>query len=195
MRIDETISGVKADLAIKIFGDDFRTLDALGQQVLRAVSTVRGAADAQMEITSGVAELSVRVDRAALARYGLNVTDVEEAVASGGSGRCDFRSDRRPETLHRGASPAGPLPHRSRRDAQDPAARARRRTGPLEQVARVEVRARPGNDQSRRGPAAHCRDVQCARPRSGKLCRRSSLENRTRRQAAARLFHRVWRAI
>ena len=86
MRIDETISGVKADLAIKIFGDDFHTLDTLGQQALRVVSTVRGAADAQMEITSGVAELSVNVDRAALARYGLNVTDVEEAVAAGGSG-------------------------------------------------------------------------------------------------------------
>ena len=86
MRIDETISGVKADLAIKIFGDDFRTLDALGQQALRVVSAVRGAADAQMEVTSGVAELSVTVDRAALARYGLNVTDVEEAVAAGGSG-------------------------------------------------------------------------------------------------------------
>ncbi len=86
MRIDETISGVKADLAIKVFGDDFRTLDALGQQVLRQVSTVRGAADPQMEITSGVAELSIRVDRAALARYALNVTDVEEAVSSGGSG-------------------------------------------------------------------------------------------------------------
>jgi len=86
MRIDETISGVKADLAIKVFGDDFRTLDTLGQQALRIVSTVRGAADAQMEITSGVAELSVRVNRAALARYGLNVTDVEEAVAAGGSG-------------------------------------------------------------------------------------------------------------
>ena len=86
MRIDETISGVKADLAIKVFGDDFRRLDAIGQQVLRAVATVRGAADEQMEITSGVAELSVRVDRAALARYGLNVSDVEEAVASGGSG-------------------------------------------------------------------------------------------------------------
>jgi len=86
MRIDETISGVKADLAIKVFGDDFRRLDAIGQQVLRAVAAVRGAADEQMEITSGVAELSVRVDRAALARYGLNVSDVEEAVASGGSG-------------------------------------------------------------------------------------------------------------
>jgi cobalt-zinc-cadmium resistance protein CzcA len=86
MRIDETISGVKADLAIKVFGEDFRELDVLGQQVLRAVSSVRGAADAQMEVTSGVAELSVRVDRSALARYGLNVTDVEEAVSSGGSG-------------------------------------------------------------------------------------------------------------
>jgi cobalt-zinc-cadmium resistance protein CzcA len=86
MRIDETISGVKADLAIKVFGDDFRTLDALGQQVLRSVSAVRGAADAQMEVTSGVAELSIRVDRPALARYGLNVSDVEEAVAAGASG-------------------------------------------------------------------------------------------------------------
>jgi cobalt-zinc-cadmium resistance protein CzcA len=86
MRIDETISGVKADLAIKVFGEDFTKLDAIGQQVLHSVSSVRGAAEAQMEITSGVAELSVVVDRDALARYGLNVTDVEQAVSSGGSG-------------------------------------------------------------------------------------------------------------
>jgi cobalt-zinc-cadmium resistance protein CzcA len=86
MRIDETISGVKADLAIKVFGNDFQALDRIGEQVLRAVSTVRGAADAQMEVTSGVAELSVAVDRSALARYGLNVTDIEQATASGGSG-------------------------------------------------------------------------------------------------------------
>src|SRR5262249_46914003 len=86
MRMDETVSGVKADLAVKVFGDDFATLDTLGQQVLRANSGVQGAADAQVLITSGVAELSVGVDRAALARYGLNVTDVEEAVSAGGSG-------------------------------------------------------------------------------------------------------------
>jgi heavy metal efflux system protein len=86
MRLDETVSGVKADLAVKIFGDDFKTLDALGRQVLRSVSQVRGAADEQMEITSGVAELSVAVNRSALARYGLNVTDVEEAVEAGASG-------------------------------------------------------------------------------------------------------------
>src|ERR1700730_8772379 len=86
MRIDETVSGVKADLAIKIFGDDFNTLNRLGRQVLRSIARVRGAANPQLEITSGVAELSVRVDRAALARYGLNVTDVQQAVAAGGSG-------------------------------------------------------------------------------------------------------------
>ena len=86
MRMDETVSGVKADLAIKIFGDDFRTLDTLSEQVFRSMSSVRGAADAQKLVTSGVAELSIRVDRAALARYGLNVTDVEEAVSAGGSG-------------------------------------------------------------------------------------------------------------
>jgi cobalt-zinc-cadmium resistance protein CzcA len=86
MRLDETVSGVKADLAIKIFGDDYKDLDALARQVLHNVSQVRGAADEQMEITSGVAQVSVMVDREALARYGLNVTDVEDALEAAGSG-------------------------------------------------------------------------------------------------------------
>src|SRR5258705_7767477 len=83
MRMDETVSGVKADLAVKIFVDDFRTLDGLGQQVLRSVAKVRGASDPQMEITSGIADLSVKVRRTPLARSGLNVSYVEEAVAAG----------------------------------------------------------------------------------------------------------------
>jgi cobalt-zinc-cadmium resistance protein CzcA len=91
MRMDETVSGVKADLAVKIFGDDFRTLDAIGQQALRAVARVPGAADPQMEITSGVAELSVKVRRDALARYGLNVSDVEEAGRNGTPVPCGCR--------------------------------------------------------------------------------------------------------
>jgi cobalt-zinc-cadmium resistance protein CzcA len=86
MRVDETVSGVKADLAIKIFGDDFDQLDSLAQQVLRATARVHGAADAQIQLTSGVPDLTVKVDRAALARYGLNVTDVEQAVEAGASG-------------------------------------------------------------------------------------------------------------
>jgi cobalt-zinc-cadmium resistance protein CzcA len=82
MRVDETVSGVKADLAIKIFGDDFGTLE----QVVRVVGAVRGAADPQIELTSGVAELAIRVRRDQLARYGLNVKDVQQAVEAGGSG-------------------------------------------------------------------------------------------------------------
>jgi cobalt-zinc-cadmium resistance protein CzcA len=86
MRVDETVSGVKADLAIKIFGDDFGRLDNLADQVVRVVGSVRGAADPQIELTSGVAELSIRVKRDQLARYGLNVKDVQQAVEAGASG-------------------------------------------------------------------------------------------------------------
>jgi cobalt-zinc-cadmium resistance protein CzcA len=86
MRVDETVSGVKADLAIKIFGDDFATLNNLAEQVVRVVGSVRGAADPQIELTSGVAELAIHVRRDQLARYGLNVKDVRQAVEAGASG-------------------------------------------------------------------------------------------------------------
>ncbi len=86
MRVDETVSGVKADLAIKIFGDDFTTLNNLAEQVVRVVGSVRGAADPQIELTSGVAELEVGVRRDQLARYGLNVKDVQQSVEASASG-------------------------------------------------------------------------------------------------------------
>jgi cobalt-zinc-cadmium resistance protein CzcA len=86
MRLDETVSGVKSDLAIKIFGEDFRVLNSLSEQALRIVSAVPGAANPQIEVTSGVAELSVEIDRRAMGRYGLNVSDVQEAVEAGASG-------------------------------------------------------------------------------------------------------------
>jgi cobalt-zinc-cadmium resistance protein CzcA len=143
MRIDETISGVKADLAIKVFGDDFRLLDAIGQQVLRAAAGVRGAADAQMEVTSGVAELSVAIDRSALARYGLNVTDVKRAVASGGSGDVisEVIDGQKRYTV------ALRLPERYRTDADAMRQILLRAPGGeqvnLDQVARVSVRRGP----------------------------------------------------
>jgi heavy metal efflux system protein len=143
MRIDETISGVKSDLAIKIFGPDFGVLNAVGQQVLRATSATPGAADAQMEITSGVAELSVRVDRAALARYGLNVSDVEEAVSSGGSG--DVISEVIDGEKRYGV--ALRLPERYRTDPDGMRQIVLRAPGgeqvTLHDVARVEVRRGP----------------------------------------------------
>ena len=55
MRLDETVTGIRGDVAIKIFGDDLNTLDELGKQMLALVSRIPGAADAQMEVMSGVA--------------------------------------------------------------------------------------------------------------------------------------------
>jgi cobalt-zinc-cadmium resistance protein CzcA len=80
MRLDETVSGVRADVALKIFGEDPRVLEQLAERALHAIRQVRGATDTQMEIVSGVGELQLDVDRAALARYGLNVSDVRDLV-------------------------------------------------------------------------------------------------------------------
>ena len=80
MRMDETVTGIRGDVAIKIFGDDLKVLDELGKRTLAIISSIPGAAEPQMEITSGVAELQIDVDRPSLARYGLNVSDVQEII-------------------------------------------------------------------------------------------------------------------
>ncbi len=87
MRLDEVISGIKADVALKIFGEDPRVLEQTAEQALRLLAAVPGAADAQMEIVSGVAELLVEVDRTELARFGLNVADVRDVVETAVGGR------------------------------------------------------------------------------------------------------------
>ncbi len=80
MRLDETVTGIRGDVAIKIFGSDLKVLENLGHRVLSLVSSIPGAAEPQMEVLSGVAELQVDVLRPALARYGLNVSDVQETI-------------------------------------------------------------------------------------------------------------------
>jgi len=77
---DETVTGIRGDVAVKIFGEDLNVLEDLGKKTLAIISSVPGAAEPQMEVTSGVAELQVDLDRGALARYGLNVSDVQELV-------------------------------------------------------------------------------------------------------------------
>ena len=86
MRLDETISGVKADVALKIFGEDTPTLERLADQAQKALGGIPGVADLQTEVVSGVAELRVDPDRNAMARYGLTVEDVQSAIdaTSGG---------------------------------------------------------------------------------------------------------------
>jgi len=87
MRLDEVVSGIKADVALKIFGEDMRVLEDLGEKALKILSNVPGSADIQMEITEGVAEIHIEADRAALARYGLNVSDIRDLTEAAVGGR------------------------------------------------------------------------------------------------------------
>lgn len=80
MRMDEVVTGIRGDVAIKIFGDDIATLQDLAQKTLGAVAATPGAFNPQMERTSGVPQLQVQLNRAELARYGLNVSDVQEMI-------------------------------------------------------------------------------------------------------------------
>ncbi len=81
MRFNELLSGVRADVAVKVFGDNLDTLLLLGDKIESLLATVPGAADVRAEQLSGLPLLSIRVDRAKIARYGLNVADVQDAVA------------------------------------------------------------------------------------------------------------------
>jgi cobalt-zinc-cadmium resistance protein CzcA len=80
MRLDELISGVRADVAIKVFGDDPDQLAAAGAQIAGLVSAIPGAAEVQVQSTQGQTYLNVRLRRDALARYGIPIAEVQEAM-------------------------------------------------------------------------------------------------------------------
>ncbi len=80
MRMDETITGTRGDVALKIFGEDLDTLEQMAHSAEKILSNVQGASETQMEIISGAQELQVRVDRRAAARYGVNVADLQEVI-------------------------------------------------------------------------------------------------------------------
>ncbi len=98
MRFNELISGVRGDVAVKVYGDDFASMQKTAAAVLATLQSVPGAADAKVEQTEGLPVTTVEPDRAALARYGLNVSDVQEVVAVAMGGReagLVFEGDRR----------------------------------------------------------------------------------------------------
>lgn len=86
-RVDELLSGVKAELAIKLFGPDLDALAEYGQQITSAVATISGTRDVAMEQISGEAQLVIRPDRNQLSRYGLDVANVMNLVQQGLGGQ------------------------------------------------------------------------------------------------------------
>lgn len=87
MRVDELISGIRAMLAVKIYGEDFTRLSRLAEEVKGVLGTVQGTTDLQVETVTGKPALNIRVNREAAARYGLNVDDVLEVVRTGLGGQ------------------------------------------------------------------------------------------------------------
>jgi cobalt-zinc-cadmium resistance protein CzcA len=91
MRMDETITGTRGDLALKIFapenGGDLDTLEQLGNRANTIIAGVKGASETQVELISGAEELQIRIDRASIAQYGVNVADLQEDIQSLYGGR------------------------------------------------------------------------------------------------------------
>ena len=104
MRFNELIAGVRAELAVKVFGDDHDTLVALGEQIGQVLADVPGAADAAVEQATGLPVLSLTPKREALARLGLNIADVQALVATALGGEVAgqfYEGDRRADIIVR----------------------------------------------------------------------------------------------
>ncbi|NKI96760.1 CzcA family heavy metal efflux pump [Rhizobacter sp. SG703] len=104
LRFNELISGVRSDVAVKVFGDDQQVLDATAARLAAVLQAVPGATDVKVEQTGGLPMLSVQIDRGRAARYGLNLGEVQETVAAAIGGReagTFFQGDRRFDILVR----------------------------------------------------------------------------------------------
>jgi len=98
MRFNELIAGVRSEVAVKIYGDDLETLADLGHRTEDLLESIPGSADVQAEQITGLPMLTVTPDRARLARYGLNVADIQTTLATAVGGRTAgqiFEGDRR----------------------------------------------------------------------------------------------------
>ena len=156
MRMNELIAGVRAEVAIKLYGDDLEQLAEVGGEIESIASGIEGAADVKLEQITGLPLMTITPDRAALARYGLSVADLQDTVsiALGGAvaGQL-FEGDRRfdivvrlpegqrqdPDAL---ASLPIPLPPGNRMDAAERAPSSPAHV-PLGEVASVEVALGP----------------------------------------------------
>lgn len=87
MRFNELISGTRSDVAVKIFGEDLNVLARKANEIKVAIAKVEGASDIIIEKTEGLPQMTVRYDRSKIARYGLNISDLNDMIALGFAGK------------------------------------------------------------------------------------------------------------
>ena len=98
LRFNELVSGVRADVAVKVFGDDMDVLTATAGQIEQVLNAIPGAAEVNVEQTTGLPMLTVHIDREKAARYGINIADLQDTIATAIGGRNAgtlFEGDRR----------------------------------------------------------------------------------------------------
>jgi len=104
LKVDELISGVKSQVAVKLFGDDMDVLNEKADSIAKAMSSVKGVTDLRVEQTAGQPYITVDIDRRKIARYGINIADIQEIIetAIGGKVATDvFEGDKRFSVLLR----------------------------------------------------------------------------------------------
>ncbi|WP_338724469.1 CusA/CzcA family heavy metal efflux RND transporter [Pseudomonas tolaasii] len=87
LRFNELISGVRSDVAVKVFGDDMAVLNKTAGEIAETLQTLNGASEVKVEQTSGLPVLTINIDRDKAARFGLNVGDVQDTIAVAVGGR------------------------------------------------------------------------------------------------------------
>ncbi|MBA1230992.1 CusA/CzcA family heavy metal efflux RND transporter [Pseudomonas viridiflava] len=87
LRFNELVSGVRSDVAVKVFGDDMAVLNQTAAKIAAAMQRVPGASEVKVEQTTGLPVLTINIDRDKAARFGLNVADVQDAIATALGGR------------------------------------------------------------------------------------------------------------
>lgn len=98
MRFNELISGVRSDVGVKIFGDDMETLNHTAEKIAETLSTIPGGEDVKVEQTTGLPILTVNIEREKIARLGINIAEVQEAISIAMNGKqagAIFQGDRR----------------------------------------------------------------------------------------------------
>ncbi len=151
LRFNELISGVRSDVAVKVFGDDMDVLNKTAAEIEEVLNSIAGATEVKVEQTTGLPMLTVKIDREKVTRYGLNIADVQDTLATAIGGRDAgtlFEGDRRfaivvrmPETIRSNIAAIERLPI-----ALPPAAGTGRVSFiPLSEVATLELA--PGPNQ------------------------------------------------
>lgn len=115
MRFNELISGVRSDVAVKIFGDDMDTLLQIGKEIQKVLKETPGASDVKIEQATGLPVLTIAINRNMLSRYGLNISDVQDIIATSMGGKQAgeiFEGDKRFKIIVR-------LPENIRKDVEN----------------------------------------------------------------------------